>query len=146
MSTHNADPLSDCGAEAANADSSGIPTTEIHAILSNERRLLFLEELVERGEAEFNDLVDHVAEREFGITPDDPDWADERKKVRVSLYQNHVERLRRDGIIDYRTKTGRMQLAENAKDVARYLDVDRDLDESHGLIDRMSSAFRAMCD
>ena len=150
MSIQDAHALSDCGTEAANAAVSGISTTEIHSILSNKRRLFLLEELVAIAgqEAEFNDLVDAVAERELGITPDDPSWSDERKKVRVSLYQTHIERLRDAGVVDYERKTGLIELGEHADEILPYLDVGSAA-ATHGddsIVGRVSSAFRALCD
>ncbi|MFB1066473.1 hypothetical protein [Natrinema sp. H-ect4] len=144
MSIQHADALSDCGTEAPNAGSSGISTTEIHAILSNKRRLFLLEELVAlEGKAEFNDLVDRVAQRELGISPKHPNWSDERKKVRVSLYQTHIKRLKQDGVVDYRSKTGTIVLGENSESVLSYLEVPANDD---GFFGRVSDAFRAMCD
>lgn len=148
MSIQHAHALSDCGTETPNADASTICTTEIHSILSNKRRLFLLEELIAREEAEFNDLVDAVAQRELGITPENPDWHDERKKVRVSLYQTHIDRLKEHGIIDYQRKTGLIQLAENAEAISPYLEVPTlgTTEDSCGILDRVSSAFRSMCD
>lgn len=134
MSIKNAHALSDCGIEAEKSTDSGLETVEIHALLSNERRLFALEYLfAQNGQAEFNAIVDHVAQRELDVAPDDPEWSDARHKVRVSVYQTHIDRLKDDGIVDYERKTGTIRLGKNASEVAPFLDLE---EESSSWMDR----------
>lgn len=49
-------------------------------------------------EEEFSELIRCVTEAEYG-----PDWEEqERKRVQISLHQNHVSALERDGVVVHR--------------------------------------------
>jgi len=68
--------------------------TVIDALLSERRRRL-LDVLDDEGGGTFSEVVAGVSEEIYG-----PDYSStERKRVYVSLYQNHVPRLSEEGIV-----------------------------------------------
>lgn len=74
------------------------PTTDLDEILSalsKERRRVLLDVLDDGGGGTFAEVVARVSEEIYGEDYD----RKERKRVYVSLYQNHVPRLAENGIV-----------------------------------------------
>jgi len=76
---------------------------EIHELLSSDRRRVLLSALVvdQDGEATLSDMAEHVARVENGVEPDHPLTSTQRKRAYISLYQTHIPKLERYGVIDW---------------------------------------------
>ena len=71
---------------------------DAHQLLGNERRYLIVQLLSENGTMSKRELVDHVAARENDTTPEEL-TSDERKRVHVSIHQQHLRKLEDAGVI-----------------------------------------------
>jgi hypothetical protein len=95
--------------------------SEIHDVLRNDRRRLVLERLGERSEAQsVSDLAEYIAAEESG---EDPPPRNVRQSVYVSLHQTHLPKLDELGIVAYDADAKLVSRAENADDVAVYMEV-----------------------
>lgn len=71
---------------------------EMCDILGNERRVRLLRYLVEEGApADLSDAADALADAEI---EDGESWVAVRKRVYVGLYQSHVPKMERKGILE----------------------------------------------
>ncbi|WP_436923953.1 DUF7344 domain-containing protein [Halosimplex amylolyticum] len=77
---------------------SGLTQTEIHGILSNERRVTVLELLNEQEAYPVSELAEEVAAAE---TDERPPPRDKRQSAYVTLDQSHLPKLDKYGVIDY---------------------------------------------
>jgi hypothetical protein len=94
---------------------------EIHDVLRNRRRRLVLERLQDAGGSEsVRDLAERIASIESGETPPPRNV---RQSVYVSLHQTHLPKLDELGIADYDSDEKVVTLADNADDVAVYMEV-----------------------
>lgn len=98
--------------------SDNLGKSDVFHLLSNDRRRLALCVLVEQGPSSKRELIDAVAEREYGV-PNPP--SQERKRVHVSLVQCHLPKLQDYGVIE-ETQRDEYRLSMNAKQVTPYLD------------------------
>jgi len=80
-------------------------TDKILHLLSNQRRRYTIEYLGSHGPTNFPDLVDRVAARELDTNPESVS-GQERNRVRVSLYQTHLDALRDNHVIEFERKSG----------------------------------------
>ena len=94
---------------------------EIHDVLRNDRRRLVLERLTaEESTQSVSDLAEHIAAVESG---EDPPPRNVRQSVYVSLHQTHLPKLDDLGIATYDADAKEVTRAENADDVAVYMEV-----------------------
>jgi len=107
---------------AARSDSEeGLPPTDVHDVLRNERRRLVLRRLLDRGEpTSVRALAEHVASVE---AEEDPPSQGLRQSAYVSLHQTHLPKLDALGVVDYDDEAKTVALAERAEDVTVYLEV-----------------------
>lgn len=94
--------------------------TEIHDVLSNNRRCLVIEKLSEEGPTTLRDLANDIAAIETGETPP-PRSA--RQSVYVTLHQSHMPKLDRLDIVDYDDVSKQVELGRRAKELRVYLEV-----------------------
>ena len=95
--------------------------SEIHDVLRNDRRRLVLERLAEGEERQtVSDLAEYIASVEAG---EDPPPRNVRQSVYVSLHQTHLPKLDELGIVEYDANSKAVVRAENADDVAVYMEV-----------------------
>lgn len=74
---------------------------QVYEVLGNQRRLLAIELLAERGHpVDEGDLATQVACLELGVTPDTL-TSQQRKRVYVSLHQCHLPKLQDYGVIQW---------------------------------------------
>ena len=100
---------------------STLAETEIHDVLRNDRRRLVLEQLADTEETRsVSDLAEYIATVESG---EDPPPRNIRQSVYVSLHQTHLPKLNELGIADYDADAKTVRRAENADDVAVYMEV-----------------------
>jgi hypothetical protein len=95
--------------------------SDIHDVLRNDRRRLVLERLAEGEDRQtVSDLAEYIATVESG---DDPPPRNVRQSVYVSLHQTHLPKLDDLGIVEYDANAKDVLRAENADDVAVYMEV-----------------------
>ncbi|WP_372909932.1 hypothetical protein [Salinigranum sp.] len=100
---------------------SSLAETEIHDVLRNDRRRLVLERLAETEERQsVSDLAEYIAGVESG---EQPPPRNVRQSVYVSLHQTHLPKLDDLGIVTYDANAKTVERAENADDVAVYMEV-----------------------
>jgi hypothetical protein len=94
---------------------------DIHDVLRNDRRRLVLERLSDGDERQtVSDLAEYIASVESG---EDPPPRNVRQSVYVSLHQTHLPKLDDLGIVEYDASAKAVIRAENADDVAVYMEV-----------------------
>jgi len=104
---------------------------EVFDILSNSRRRYVLYYLRETGEpVELSELAEEIAAWENN-TPRAELTKQERKRVYVSLYQTHIQKLSEVGIVNYDSDTGIVSLGDEADQIGTYLPTEDDEDEQH---------------
>lgn len=101
---------------------------DVFDILSNSRRRFTLYYLREAGEpVELDELARELAAWENDTTVGEL-TKQQRKRVYVSLYQTHIQKLSDAGIVEYDQDTGMLALANGANQIGAYLSVDEDDD------------------
>ena len=99
----------------------GIPETEIHDLLRNERRRQVIKNLQETvGTTTLRDLAETIAEHETGESPPPKNI---RNSVYNSLHQTHLPKLDRRGIVEYESDRKTIRLTEDARSVDVYMEV-----------------------
>ncbi len=99
----------------------GLPETQIHDLLRNERRRQVIKHLQGTvGSTTLRDLAETIAERECGQSPPPKDVRD---SVYNSLHQTHLPKLDRNGIVEYDANRKTIRLTENARSVDVYMDI-----------------------
>ena len=120
MSTKQSQKLSVNGTSVAESADAALSLDEIFAVLSNSRRRHAIQVILQHERIDFGDLVDRVAELEYGLPIEDID-SDERHTIYVSLQQTHVGRLEEDDIITRDRDTGSIGLGPNADELADWI-------------------------
>ncbi|WP_157884827.1 DUF7344 domain-containing protein [Halorubrum aethiopicum] len=104
-------------------DPDHIPTDEVFALLSNGRRRHVLRFLRRNdGEIKLRELATAIAAEENGVEPVEVTYT-QRKRLYTSLYQSHLPRMERSGVIEYDRNSGLVTLAAAAEDFDAYLEV-----------------------
>lgn len=94
---------------------------EVFGLLSNHRRRYALHYCRQVGHAvRFGDLAEQVAAWEQGKRVDELD-ADERKRVYISLKQNHIPAMQEADVVEYDGDV--VELTPAAEEVAVYMDI-----------------------
>lgn len=108
------------GQRGGTAGGNELADTEIHHILSNERRRFVLDYLREDDEDfTLRELSERIAEEETGQSPAPRNI---RQSVYVSLHQTHLPKLDNFGIVDYDSDSKEVQLRDQAREVNIYLE------------------------
>ncbi|MFB6092310.1 MAG: hypothetical protein ABEK02_04780 [Haloquadratum sp.] len=109
------------GEVESDADDEGLAPADIHDVLRNDRRRLVLERLrAGDGTETVSDLSEHIGEVESGESPPPRNV---RQSVYVSLHQTHLPKLDDLGIVEYDPDAKTVSIADNADDVAVYMEV-----------------------
>lgn len=99
----------------------GLPETEIHDLLRNERRRQVIKHLQDTvGTTTLRDLSERIAEYETGESPPPKNI---RNSVYNSLHQTHLPKLDRRGIVDYDSDRKTIRLTGNARSVDVYMEI-----------------------
>ncbi|MFW5919677.1 MAG: DUF7344 domain-containing protein [Halanaeroarchaeum sp.] len=99
----------------------GLPETEIHDLLRNERRRQTLRHLQDTvGTTTLRDLAVRIAEEETGESPPPRNI---RNSVYNSLHQTHLPKLDSRGIVEYESDRKTIRLTEEARAVDVYMKV-----------------------
>jgi len=123
MTETYADQASSSSVEELAMDQQGRPEmlslNERFEILKNERRRIVLQYLKEVDETvQLNDLADQVTAIENDTTVD-AITSDERKRVYVGLYQFHLPKMAKMGVVDYNKDRGNVRLTDTGNDLYR---------------------------
>ncbi|WP_336024944.1 DUF7344 domain-containing protein [Halobellus salinisoli] len=98
-----------------------LDASEIHDVLRNDRRRLVLERLRSgAGTEAVSDLAERIGAVEAGESPPPRNV---RQSVYVSLHQTHLPKLDELGIVEYDPDAKTVTIADNAADVAVYMEV-----------------------
>lgn len=101
-----------------------LPVDEIFHILQNERRRMVLEYLQETDDSvRMRDVAEQVAAWENDTTVEELS-SDQRQRVYIPLYQSHLPKLDKAGIIDYQQNRGIVERRPLAKQLDYYLNAD----------------------
>ena len=120
---------SDVSPDAASGDANGVPDgsslsdDETFDLLRNERRretLRYLE--TNDGRATLDEVAENIAAKENDTTVEEL-TSDQRKRVYVGLYQNHMSKLDDAGVVDYDKDRGTIRITPAARQLLQYLDV-----------------------
>ena len=93
----------------------------VFALLKNPRRRAVLVQLRATPTTTLSDLADQIAAEENDTTPEQLS-SSERKRVYISLYQNHLPKLAEFGAIDYDQSRGDVSRCKRGRRLQRYLD------------------------
>lgn len=95
---------------------------EVFHILQTERRRIVLDHLrTTDGPVRLRDLAEHVAAREHDVTVPEV-TSDQRQRVYISLYQNHLPKLDEGGVIRYDKDRGIVVATATVRAFAPFLD------------------------
>jgi len=120
------------GVDAADARPETPSRAELFEVLQNDRRRAVLECLRADGAAPVTDLTGRVAAKEGDAEPEAvPEQR--RKSVYVSLYQNHLPKLDRTGLVEYDRDDGTVALGACADEALALLSEDDDASPSRYL-------------
>lgn len=97
-----------------------LPKSDIHHILSNQRRTEALEHINDSGELTLRDLSEAVAASESGESPAPRNV---REAVYVSLHQHHLPALHRRDIVHYDQDRKIVEPLEGFRDIELYMEV-----------------------
>lgn len=101
-------------------ESSSISEGDVFEVLCNRRRRQVLTYLQEcDGRATAGELAESIAADEAGTTPDRVS-SDERKRVYVSLYQNHLPVMDDASVVDYDADRKTVRLLATRRELDRY--------------------------
>lgn len=105
------------------SQSESLSQDDVFDILSSARRRFVLYYLRKKGEpVELSELAVELAAWE-NETPIDELTKQQRKRVYVSLYQTHIQKLADAGIVTYDKDSGMVTLARGARQIGAYLSV-----------------------
>jgi len=107
---------------------SSLPKGEIFDLLKNSRRRQIIQYLREHdGYAELNDVAEHIAAEENDTTVRQLS-SDQRKRVYIGLYQCHLPKMDKLGVVEYDKNRGTIELQDSVTDLLRYMDTDESAD------------------
>jgi CHASE2 domain-containing sensor protein len=100
--------------------------SRVFDLLANQRRRRVIEYLMENdGQATLDELVDHVAARENGVSASEL-TSEQRRRIHVSLTQSHMPTLDEVGAIDYDSDTRVVRRRDRARTLESYITTDTD--------------------
>ncbi|OYR48368.1 hypothetical protein [Halorubrum sp. Ea8] len=121
---------------AETGDGQRLTTTDVFDVLKNDRRRAVMRYLHEHGgSAELSDVAEHVAARE-NDTAVRQLTSQERKRVRIALYQCHLPRMDALGVVDFDNDRGTVALRDAASQFQVYLELDPEADRNAAASER----------
>ncbi|SEW23941.1 DUF7344 domain-containing protein [Natrinema salifodinae] len=128
------DDDADVDPNADTATEDALPADEIFHLLQNERRRLVLRYLSGTEETvRMRDVAEQVAAWEHDTTVAEL-TSDQRQRVYIPLYQSHLPKLDKAGVIDYQQSRGLVERKPLADELDQYLEpaptADADTDAS----------------
>jgi len=113
-------------ATATEDETERLGTDDVFHLLQNQRRrrtLRYLRDNDDGDGVDMRDVVEWVAAEEHDTTVQEL-RSKERQRVYIALYQAHLPKLDKLGIVDYDKRKGWVELREKADIVMPYLNVD----------------------
>ena len=108
--------------EVASSKDGTLTKDEIFHLLQNARRRQVLRYLADSdGPVDMSDLAEQVTAWEYNITVQQI-TSDQRRRVYISLYQNHLPKLADSGLITYNQSRGIVERTSLADQATPYLD------------------------
>ncbi len=100
---------------------------EVFELLKNPRRRMVIRYLKENGEdgGTLSDIAEHIASVENDI-PVSQLSSDQRKRVYIGLYQCHLPKMDKFGVIEYDKNRGTVQLQDSVAQLEEYMDTPTD--------------------
>ncbi|MFW6317789.1 MAG: DUF7344 domain-containing protein [Halorubrum sp.] len=128
--------------EVAEADGDRTLTkTDVFDVLKNERRRAVIRYLHGHGgSATLSDIAEHIAAKENGIEIRQLS-SQERKRVRIALYQCHLPRMDSLGVVDFDKHRGTVALLDPASEMLYHLQLPPDGDRRTESTERLAFAF-----
>lgn len=111
-------------------DATSLPPDDAFHLLQNSRRRAVLRYLLSNPDREqfvMRDVAEAVAAWEHETTVERI-TSSQRQRVYISLYQSHLPKLDKHGVVDYDQSRGSIRLAPRAEVLEPLLDVDAGLD------------------
>lgn len=110
------------------SNGSDLTKGEIFNLLKNSRRREVISFLRKHdGSANLNDLAEHIAAEENDTTVRQLS-SDQRKRVYIGLYQCHLPKMDKLGVIEYDKNRGTVELQESVASLERYIEIDEETD------------------
>lgn len=126
MSTRGAEKRRNREEEAETGDDPALTKTDVFDVLKNERRRAVIQYLHEHGgSSDLSAIAEHIAASENDTTVQRL-TSQERKRVRIALYQCHLPRMAALRVIEFDKDRGTVALREPASRVLVYLEFDPD--------------------
>lgn len=102
---------------------------EVFELLKNPRRRMVIGYLQDNdGSSTLSEVAEHIAAIENDITVHELS-SDQRKRVYIGLYQCHLPKMDKFGVIDYNKNRGTIELQESVEQLQPYIEVTQDEDE-----------------
>ena len=116
------EPSTDGGRATVQDDEPTLTTDTLFELLKNRRRRDAIDFLkANDGETTLSDLAEHIAAAENDL-PVEEISSKQRKRVYISLYQCHLPKMDRAGVVDFDKNRGSIRLDERASQLYPYLD------------------------
>lgn len=122
-------------------DDRTLTETDVFDVLKNERRRAVIQYLHEHdGSADLSDIAEHIAASENDTTVQRL-TSQERKRVRIALYQCHLPRMAALRVIEFDKDRGTVALRDPASQVLVYLEFDPEDGRTTDASNRAAFAF-----
>ena len=127
--------------EEEEEETTDLDADEVYHLLQNERRRNVLKYLRGReGPVQMRDIAEQVAAWEHDTTVQAL-MSDQRQRVYIALYQAHLPKLDKEGIIDYNQSRGIVEKNPAAQELIAHLEQPGDDDESDADADESEHAW-----
>lgn len=125
--TSNAEALQ----PTSRANGAELNLDDIFELLKNPRRRTVIDYLKDNdGEATLSEVAEHIAALENGITVEELS-SHQRKRVYIGLYQCHLPKMDKLGVIDYDKNRGTIEIQDSVEQLEPFLEFEED-DEDFG--------------
>ncbi|SEG58396.1 DUF7344 domain-containing protein [Halobellus limi] len=116
--------------QASRSNGSSLDKGEIFDLLKNSRRRSTIRYLREHGgNAELKDIAEHIAAEENDTTVRQLS-SDQRKRVYIGLYQCHLPKMDKLGVVEYDKNRGTIELQDSVAQLLQYIEP---VEEDEGL-------------
>jgi len=108
--------------QSSRSNGSNLDKGEIFDLLKNSRRRSTIKYLQKHGgSAELKDVAEHIAAEENDTTVRQLS-SDQRKRVYIGLYQCHLPKMDKLGIVEYDKNRGTIELQESVTQLLQYIE------------------------
>ena len=108
--------------QTSRSNGSNLDKDDIFDLLKNSRRRSTIQYLREHGgSAELKDIAEHIAAEENDTTVRQLS-SDQRKRVYIGLYQCHLPKMDKLGVVEYDKNRGTIELQESVTQLLQYIE------------------------